>query len=250
MTRNLTKNLLIATSLTLALPAACSSDDTEAADPVEQLINFGDERADTSIQTLSGCFLVRYHFVENGQNDFFFENNIEYMDVSANGDGFVARNFLVIPMGPGQTLSFLHWVQEWSPVSGDIWSFTVKDGEGNLRYETEGVWRFNQFESVPANAVKPNRDVDLGRDDYDVLERRNAIQLAGNDWYQSEINVKSLDSGEPVSSELGWIVYAKQTDETPCDPAKEIASQTSLTQTQKNWRQIMDSNDGTWASPL
>lgn len=236
----------------IALAWAGCSDSDDAVDPVQNLVTFGDTQAGSSIQTLSGCFLVRYHFVENGQNDFFFEDNIEYMDVSADGDGFMARNFLVIPMGPGQTTSFLHWVQEWTPTDDDVWHLTVKDGEGNLRYETDGVWRFNQFESVTAAAIKPNRDSE--RTDYDVLERRNALQLAGRDWYHSEVNVKSLDDGTPVASELGWIVYSRQEDETPCDPAKEIAGQSNLADTGKSLRQLTGSVDSglgvRWASPL
>lgn len=249
------QGIISSMALALFLVGACGDNETADPivvedDPVENLTSFGDEQASTGIQTLSGCFFVRYHFVENGQNDFFFEDNIEYMDVSAQGDGFVARNFLVVPAGPpGTFMAFLHWVQEWTPTgTADVWNFAVKDGEGNLRYETEGVWRFNQFESVPAMAVKPNRDSE--RADYDVLERRNAIQLAGSDWIQSELNVKMLD-GAPVASELGWIVYGKQTDETPCDPAKDIANQLSLTQTDKNWRPLMEANDLTsWVSPL
>lgn len=46
--------------------------------------------------------------------------------------------------------------------------------------------------------------------------------LVGSEWIQSAVNVKRLDDGTLVASELDWIVYSRQVDETPCDPAKEI----------------------------
>ena len=216
----------------LALIAAlgCGDDDgstdVDAApeSPASRLNSFGDEQAGASIQTLSGCYLVRYQFIEDGQKDFFVEDNIEYMDVIAAGGGYVARNFLVIETPPGSDTftSFLHWVQDWTPMADGVWNLKVSDGDGNERWQADGVWRFNQFESVAADATKPNRDSE--RNDYATLERRNAIQLTGGNWIHSQLNVKKLDDGSPVSSEVGWIVYAKQQDETPCDPAKAIAN--------------------------
>lgn len=223
---NTTKTLALSGLLAFGLAACGDNDDDTIQEPeptpVSGLVGLGDEDAATSIQTLGGCFLVGYQFVEDGQNDYSFEDNIEYMDVAADGDGFKVRNFLVVPTGPGQFMSFLHWVQDWTPLGDGGWHLRVTDGQDNLRYEADGVWRFNQFESEAAMAAKPNRDSE--RTDYAMLERRNALQLVGGNWYHSQVNIKMTDAGEPVSSELGWIIYSKQVDETPCDPAKEIAN--------------------------
>ncbi|MCG8420634.1 MAG: hypothetical protein MJE77_22165 [Proteobacteria bacterium] len=56
---------------------------------------FGDDQASTSIQKLTGCFSVRYRLVEDTGREFFFDENIEYMDMAEQGDGYRARNVLV-----------------------------------------------------------------------------------------------------------------------------------------------------------
>ena len=196
----------------------CESED-EAAPVNAEIVGFGDEQALTSIDRVTGCFAVRYQFVENGQTDFFVDGNIEYMDVQPMGDGRLVRNFLVLP---DQT-SFLHFTQEWTPLGDGQWQLRVSDGAGNIRYESEGAWRFNQWEGDNAPAVKPNRDME--RTDYEVLERRNHFQFTDGMIIHSQSNVKSLDDGTPVASELGWIVYTLQETDDSCGPAIDIAGQ-------------------------
>ena len=206
------------------LGAGCGEDSDSIVDPVDPvgeptIVGFGDDQALTSIERMSGCYAVRYQFIEDGgDKDFFFEDNIEYMDVQPMGDGLLVRNFLVLP---DQT-SFLHFTQEWTPLGDGVWNMVVSDGEGNLRYESKGPWRFNQWEGDNAPAVKPNRDSE--RADYDVLERRNSFQFTDGTIIQAEINVKSLEDGTPVSSELGWIVYTVRPTTDPCAPAIAIAN--------------------------
>ena len=175
-----------------------------------------DRQAHASLQSLAGCFAVRYQFTEDGRRDFFFDDGVEYMDIKTVGDGYLARNYLVYD---GYT--FLHWVQEWQPLAGGRWLLTVKDGAGALRYQSDGVWRFNQWESQPAVARKPTRD-EL-RDDYQQLLRRNIIQFTEGRWVQSEINLKQTAEGTPVASEVGWITYTLRDDDTPCRSAMEVA---------------------------
>lgn len=183
------------------------------------LAGLGDSEARTSLQALSGCFSVRYQFTENSTQDFLISDNIEYMDIRAQGDGYLARNFLIT----GPESSFLHWNQEWTPLGDGRWSVRVTDGADQLRYETDGVWRFNQWESEPAPAVKPTRDSE--RTDYEVLERRSSLQLTADGWIQAEINLKLAGDGTPVASELGWIVYARLPDTEACAPAIAMAEQ-------------------------
>lgn len=181
----------------------------------------GDEVARASLQTLPGCYSVRYHFVEDGTHEFFLEDNVEYMDVVPQGDGYQARNFMAIDEDTG----FLHWVQEWTPLGNGRWRLRVLDGAGNERYVSEGVWRFNQWEGEAALATKPTRDT--ARTDYDVLQRRNAIQFTTERWVQSEINMKLRQDGTPVASEIGWIEYRKLPTEDACAPAMEAAGAAS-----------------------
>lgn len=181
-----------------------------------------DRSARASLETLTGCFAVRYQFTEDGQRDFFFDDGVEYMDVRAHGDGYVARNFLVYGDDP-----FLHWTQEWQPIGAGRWLLTVRSGDDSLRYRSEGVWRFNQWEGDAALAEKPTRD---GlRSDYDQLVRRNVIQFTDRRWVQAEVNLKERADGTPVASEVGWITYTLRDSDELCAPAKDLAAASSTT---------------------
>lgn len=164
---------------------------------------------------LAGCFAVRYQFVEDGRGDFFFDDGVEYMDVAARGHGYIARNYLILD----EHTTFLHWTQEWTPLGRGQWLLTVRSGDGSLRYQSRGAWRFNQWEGEAALAAKPNRDI--LRTDYDQLERRNIIQLTEQRWIQSEVNRKLLDDGTPVASEVGWITYTRRESDEACAAARE-----------------------------
>lgn len=176
-----------------------------------------DSRAQDSLQWLTGCFAVRYQFTEDGRGDFFFDDGVEYMDVRERGDGYFVRNYLVYG---GET--FLHWTQEWTPTRNGRWLLTVRSGDTSLRYRSEGVWRFNQWEGEVAKAEKPTRD---GlRTDYDHMRRRNVIQFTDGRWVQSEINMKVRADGASVASELGWITYTRRDSDELCAPAIERAA--------------------------
>ena len=58
-----------------------------------------------------------------------------------------------------------------------------------------------------------------------MLQRRNIIQMADDTWIQSEVNVKALEDGTPVASEVGWIVYTEQETADACQPAIDFAVQ-------------------------
>lgn len=196
---------LVAVALSVALGCAADMDMAPRGADGSQ--------ARASLETLSGCFTVRYHFVEDGQKDFFLDGNIEYMDVTPRGDGYHARNFLILP---DQT-SFLHWTQTWTPVGADVWTMRVEDGAGELRYQADGVWRFNQWVSEPALAAKPTRDAQ--RTDYDVLERKNTLQFTPGRWVHAQSNLKLLQDGTAVASEVGWITYTRLESDDACAPA-------------------------------
>ena len=170
-----------------------------------------DAQARASIETLTGCFAVRYQFTEDGNKDFFVDDGVEYMDVRADGDGYYVRNYLVY-----DGVTFLHWTQEWTPMEAGRWLLTVRSGDDSLRYRSDGVWRFNQWEGNPAPAAKPIRDG--RRTDYDHLVRRNIIQFTGERWVQSEINMKIRADGTPVASEVGWITYTRRESNELCAP--------------------------------
>ncbi|MCG8420633.1 MAG: hypothetical protein MJE77_22160 [Proteobacteria bacterium] len=49
--------------------------------------------------------------------------------------------------------------------------------------------------------------------------------MADDTWIQSEVNVKALEDGTPVASEVGWIVYTEQETADACQPAIDFAVQ-------------------------
>ena len=174
-----------------------------------------DRLARASLAHLTGCFAVRYQFTDDGRSDFFFDDGVEYMDIRPHGQGFLARNYLV------HSETFLHWTQEWQPIGDGRWLLTVRSGDGSLRYRSDGVWRFNQWEGRAALASKPTRD---GlREDYTQLLRRNTMQFTDGRWVQSEVNSKLTADGTPVASELGWITYTRRDSDELCAPAMDMA---------------------------
>ncbi len=180
------------------------------------------QHAGEQLSHLAGCFSVRYQFVEDGEHDFFIKDAVEYMHVRTDeaNTAFRVHNYLIPPERPD--LAFLHWVQIWRPMEDGRWHLRVEDGAGGLRYQGPGMWRFNQWEGQPARAKKPTRD--LPRQDYDLLERRNTLQITAQSWIHSEINLKLRADGTPVASELGWIVYERMENDDACVFARSLPS--------------------------
>ena len=179
------------------------------APPTSEHAVSDDSMARASLETLHGCYAVRYEFTEDGQGDFFLEDGVELMDVTRSGDGYFVRNYLV-----HEDYRFLHWTQEWTPLADGRWMLTVRSGDGALRYRSDGVWRFNQWEGGAALAHKPTRD-EL-RTDYAHLIRRNVMQFTADRWVHSEVNMKVREDSTPVASEVGWITYTRRDSDELC----------------------------------
>ena len=194
--------------LQIPYPGARSPEAPEALSTSAQEVS-DDSQARASLETLSGCYAVRYEFTENGDEDFFMEDGVESMDVTRKGDGYLVRNFLVY-----DDYKFLHWTQEWTPLANGRWLLTVRRGDSALRYQSDGIWRFNQWEGGAAPAQKPTRDE--RRTDYDHLLRRNVMQFTADRWVHSEINMKVREDATPVASEVGWITYIRRDSDELC----------------------------------
>ena len=158
-----------------------------------------------NIQHLAGCFRVSYQFVEDGKNDFFLRDALEYIDVTERGAGFIVRHYASFGGS-----SFLHFTEEWQPVGRRRWTQQVTSARGVRRYEGTGSWIFNQWESHAKSAARPVRDA---RRDYATLDRRNTIQITPQRWVQVESNVKRLSDGTPIASEVGWVQYERVPNE-------------------------------------
>ena len=198
-----------ATQIVDVLYLVVRSPGTSEAPPASRQEASDDALARTSLETLGGCYAVRYEFTEDGRGDFFLEDGVESMDVTRVGDGYLVRDFLV-----NEEYRFLHWTQEWTPLASGRWLLTVRSGDGALRYQSEGVWRFNQWEGGAAPAHKPVRD-EL-RTDYDHIVRRNVMQFTADRWVHSEINLKVREDATPVASEVGWITYVRRDSDELC----------------------------------
>ena len=169
------------------------------------------------LNNLLGCFEVSYRYIEDGPHDFEIRNTFEWVEVATDGPAG-ALTFQHWGIHEGE--KFRHWREEWRPTSGGKWNQTVYGPTGRLRYNCEGAWNFSQISCEVPNAPKPQRDTN--RDDYDVLDRSNRIQISTKAWVQVETNVKKKSDGTLVASEVGWNEYRK-VDATKCQvPAAHV----------------------------
>jgi hypothetical protein len=176
---------------------------TEARDPVAG----SDATARQNILYLGGCFRVSYQFVEDGKNDFFLRDALVYIKVEERRGGFDVYHY--VPHG-GSSYHDFDFTEEWRPAGSGRWTQRVTTPRGGLRYQGTGAWIFNQWEAHAFNADRPTRDEHR---DYDMLDRRNTVQITPQRWVQMESNVKRQWNGTLVASEVGWVQYERVPNE-------------------------------------
>ena len=182
--------------------------------------------ASETIQELAGCFEVSWRFVEDGIHDMFSEDygltnpTKEWVGLRRVGDDvFHLQHVLIVDQTP-----LAHWHEVWSrkPDTND-WTQEVRGGtpgpESELRYGCTAPWVDNRWECHAGRAAKPLRDDER---DYDWLDRRNVLLVTPNGFVQNEHNRKMRSSGEAVSSELGWVTYARIGEERCASAAKRF----------------------------
>jgi hypothetical protein len=166
----------------------------------------GAETAPSFIQNMSGCFSVRFNFVENGDHDAFYQPVLERADLSQADAVWHLRRYLVIE-GSEQ----IHWREEWrlQDKTNNVWEQTVYGPFEDFRYQCSGTLVDDSWRCEALGAPKPRRDQDQP---YDKLDRENTLKINPKRWIHMQKNNKRMADGSLYAVELGWNQYDRTED--------------------------------------
>lgn len=122
------------------------------------------------------------------------------------------------------------WVAKIGNTSGQ-WVRKITNLDDGLRYQCAGAWDFSKAnpEWNCANfAPIPGRETrDMGRRDYNTLDRQTRLIVYGSSWVDRQNNVKTVMAANgqrtPLARELGRTWYVRQPDAS-CDEARAYAA--------------------------
>jgi hypothetical protein len=122
-------------------------------------------------------------------------------------------------------LSPAHWAARALPAGDGKWTRRVTNLDDGLRYQCAAAWSLDTGYpewSCSGYAPIPGRETrDMGRKDYQALERSTRIVAYTNSWLERQANVKTIqDAGgkTPLAKELGKNWYVRLPD-SECAPA-------------------------------
>lgn len=222
-------------------------------------------RAEAAIRSLSGCYLVDYSYSETEKRDpaYTLDSRVydgsrkyfthEYVEASAFGEnGIRLQHVLFARDGTGKVVYVMRhqaedWLFEpanwlafvgdgrWEPqklASGSgQWVRRVDHLDGGPRHACAASWKFdgpypefscNDFAPIPGRETR-----DMGRKDYDALERSTRVIGYPGSWLERQDNVKIVtrDGGrKPLVREVGKIWYVRQPD-SACADAQKFAAE-------------------------
>lgn len=174
----------------------------------------GAQDVPTFIQNMSGCFSVRFNFVENGDRDEFFKPVLEKAVLSQDAAVWHLRRYLVIE-GTEQ----IHWREEWrlQDASKNVWEQTVYGPFEDFRYRCSGPVVDDSWRCEALGAAKPRRDRDQP---YAKLDRENTLKINPKRWIHMQKNNKRMADGSLFAVELGWNQYDRA-DDASCQTAPQ-----------------------------
>jgi hypothetical protein len=185
-----------------------------------------------NIRRMTGCYSVTYRFYEDGKHDHFggklalgkpIKEAVRV--VSESPTAITISHASVAP--DGREVPHFHEEWTWQERGGawtqTVWSRTAQSSSRERRYSCTAPWTQNLWECHAGRAPKPFRDsgapFGFMRDDYEWLDRFNALLVTERGWIHNERNRKMDAAGRVVAHELGWITYEKLPPEQ-CAPAK------------------------------
>ena len=165
------------------------------------------------LQQMAGCFSVTYNFVENGDNDEFFEPVLEKATLEESDDVIHIRRTLIV----GDQVQ-PHWREEWRllDAAANTWEQTVYGPFEDLRYRCSGLLIEDSWRCEALAAPKPRRDQDKP---YAKLDRENTLKVNAKRWIHMQKNVKKMVDQSVYGIELGWNRYDRQ-DDAACTPSQ------------------------------
>jgi len=124
-----------------------------------------------------------------------------------------------------------HWLA--APVPAGTWLRKTTNLDDGLRYQCAGAWDFakaNPEWNCANFAPIPGRETrDMGRKDYNTLDRNTRVIVYPSSWVERQDNVKTVwENGQrtPLARELGRTWWVKQ-PERECDEARAFVEANS-----------------------
>ncbi len=119
--------------------------------------------------------------------------------------------------------------QSVGPSPAGTWVRKTTNLDDGLRYQCEGNWDFSVHHpefNCATFAPIPGREIrDMGRKDYNTLDRTSRVIAYDYSWVERQENIKTIyqdGTQTPLAKEHGRIWYVKQNDEA-CSEAKQWA---------------------------
>lgn len=221
------------------------------------------DRGRVAIQGMTGCYSVDYSYTETESLKAGYERDKRVYDVT--NDKMVKEWIYVDDVSPTRLRlqhvlfavgldgkvregSFLkHTGEEWEfsapylydfastmhwdvkKLDAGLWSRRITNLDDGLRSACAGTWRLDtaypEF-SCSGYAPIPGREYrDMGRHDYQGLDRQNRVIVEPSSWLERENNVKIIQDAAgktPLAREVGKIFYVKLPD-AECAEARAFA---------------------------
>ena len=220
-----------------------------------------------AIKSMSGCFAVTFQYQETetiegvqGSNPY-QARALEYIDFEEQDDGTLSLQH-ILKVAPG--IFIKHWRQDWTReedsflkfmggshwervggAGGDVWLQKVYSVDDTPRYQCEGSWQSK--DKIPhwfcrGWAPLPRREYSK-RNDYNVMDRGNLLQVSPQSWNHIQANQKLVvENGVQIVSlgrEVGLNSYVR-VDDAKCNGAAAFWKGAR----QGVWRHIKEVIDG------
>jgi hypothetical protein len=111
------------------------------------------------------------------------------------------------------------------------WVRFVANLDDGLRYQCSGSWDEESYHpkfSCDAFSPIPGRETrDMGRTDYNTMQRHTSVELFGNSWLEKQINQKVVfDNGErtPLAEEIGK-VWSVRLHDSECQNVRDWSAE-------------------------
>lgn len=235
-----------------------------------------------AIQSQTGCYLVDYSYTETEGLKQGYERDKRVYDVNKNQsikEWIYAENISPTRIRLQHILfgtdlagnimegSFLkHQAEDWEfdakylydfakPLTWNVknldsglWTRRITNLDDGLRYQCASIWlEDNAYAEWSCNnyAPIPGRETrDMGRKDYNTLDRSTRIVAYGKSWLERQMNTKTIDKDgmrTPLAKELGKTWYVRLPDEE-CEDAKSFATERKAfwSLLRETWDQVLD----------
>jgi len=223
------------------------------------------EKAEQAILKQAGCYLVDYSWVETESLKEGYKTDGRVYDSNADKTTYelivpirksaneirLQHVLFLKDLKTGEVKGTMkHHAEDWAFESDHHYEFiskglwhsvpsTLRAGwtrkttnlDDGLRYQCEAQWNFDNFhpEWNCANfSPIPGREIrDMGRKDYNTLDRKSRVIVYDSSWIERQDNVKTIQDANggktPLAREHGRTWYIRQPD-SACDEARDYAA--------------------------